>query len=77
MVLVVLELVQEDVQEIVQEDVKDAHYHVQQLVVGTTLVVADHLALTVVVKIVEQDAKDVVLQQRQIDIVVIYLMSIH
>ena len=61
--------------EIVLPDVKDVHYHVQQVVAGIVLEVVDHLVLMDVAQLVEQDVKVAVVQWRQIDIVDSYLMN--
>lgn len=63
------------VQEAVITHVKDAHYHAQQVAVSIILEAVDQVALEAAALIAEQDVKDVVLQQHQIDIIVIYLMN--
>ena len=63
------------VQEIVHQAVKDAHYHAQQVAVSIILEAVDQVALAAAALIAEQDVKDVVVQQHQIDIIVIYLMN--
>lgn len=73
--VIVQHLVRLTVQETAMDHVKDVQYHVRQVVVGTTLEVVDQVVLAVVVLIAEQDAKDVVVQWHQIDLIVILLMN--
>ena len=73
--VIVQHVVHLTVQEIAHQAVKDVQYHVRHLVVGIILELVDQVALVDAALIAEQAVKDVVLQQHQIDLIVIYLMN--